>query len=163
VARDRDRRWLRARREFGTPAPAGVGEPVVEVTCPGCYRRTDRVYVFEVPVVLCGLWVLVRTSETVAGCPRCVRRRLWWRLLVSLPMSNLVFPAVAPFILWDLGRTYLDEGPGIPPEYHDWANVGPPPQSGEPPGSRAKRVLAALAAVVVAALILFFILPRLLH
>jgi hypothetical protein len=164
MAGDRDRRWLRAQREFDAPAPARVSEPVAEVTCPGCFRPTDRVHMFEVPVFLFALWILVRSCETVAGCPRCVRRRLWWRLLVSLPMSNFVFPVVAPIILWDLARTYWDEDPSIPPEYHEWANsLPPPPQPVEPPGNRGRRVLLALAAVLVAAVVLFFVLPRVLR
>jgi hypothetical protein len=78
-------------------------------------------------------------------------------------MSNFVFPLVAPVILWDLGRTYWDEAPGIPPEYHEWAASHPPAEPGPPPAGRGKRVLAALAAVVVAAVVLFFILPRVLR
>lgn len=159
MAGDRDRRWLRAQREFDAPAPARVDDPVTEVTCPGCLRRTDRVHVFVVPVFLCALWAVARSYETVAGCPRCVRRRLWWRLFVSLPMSNFVFPVVAPIILWDLGRTYWDEAPGIPPEYNEWAASYPPAVPGRPPVGRGRRILAALAAVVVAAVVLFFILP----
>jgi hypothetical protein len=117
------------------------------------------VYVFEVPVFLFAMWILARSYETVAGCPQCVRRRLWWRLLASVPMSNFVFPLVAPVILWDLGRTYWDEGPGIPPEYHEWAASHPPAVPGRSPDGRGRRVLVALAAAVVAAVVLFFILP----
>src|SRR5262245_57373659 len=86
----------------------------MEVTCPGCYCRTDRVHVFEAPVVYFVVFFIVRSNETVTGCPECVRWRLWRRLLVSLPTANLLFPIVAPFILWRLMLSHWDEGPKSP-------------------------------------------------
>jgi hypothetical protein len=158
VADGRGRNWVRARRAFESPAAAETPAAVTEVVCPGCFRRTDRVHMFEAPVVVCGVVFLAWTYETIAGCPRCVRRRLWRRLVVSVPFANLAFPAVAPFLLWDLFLSHWDDGPHIPPEYHGWAALTPPPP--DPPGRRPRRVLAALAAVVVAAAVLFLILPR---
>jgi hypothetical protein len=155
--------WLKARREFMTSPPTSGEAPatVTEVVCPGCYRTTDRVHVFEAPVEVCGLVFWARTSERIAGCPRCVRRRLWRRLLVSVPVANLAFPAVAPFLLWDLFLSHWDEGPDIPPEYHGWANLSPPPpEPAAPPDRRGRRVLIAFAAVLAAAVILFLVLPR---
>jgi hypothetical protein len=144
------------------PAPADAPEPVAEVTCPGCFRKTDRVHVFEAPVVIFGVFFVVRSYESVAGCPRCVRRRLWRRLLVSLPAANLLFRVVAPFILWSLMLSHWDEGPVIPPEYREWANLSPPPPEPSPPaGQREKRVLAAFVVVLVVAALLFFVVPRL--
>jgi hypothetical protein len=155
--------WPKARREFSarTAAPDGAPEAVTEVVCPGCFRKTDRVHAFEAPVVVCRLVFFAWNYEQIAGCPRCVRRRLWRRLLVSFPVANLAFPVVAPFLLWDLFLSHWDEGPHIPPEYHGWANLSPPPpESADPPGRRSRRVLLAFAGVLVAAVVLFLVLPR---
>jgi hypothetical protein len=159
-------KWAKAGREFGSlgadgARPDDAPEPVAEVTCPGCFRQTDRVHAFDVPVVIFGVVFVGRSNETVAGCPRCVRRRLWRRLLVSIPAANLLFPVVAPFILWSLMLSHSDEGPVIPPEYRDWANLSPPPPEPSPPaGRREKRLLAAFAVVLVVAVLLFLVLPR---
>lgn len=163
MAGARGRDWLKARREYmASPAASGEApETVTEVVCPGCYRKTDRVHVFEPPVVIFGVFFVGWGHETVAGCPRCVRRRLWRRLLVSIPLANLLFPAAAPFILWNLMLSHWDEGPVIPPEYRSWADLSPPPpETTDPPGRRERRVLIAFAAVLAAAVVLFLILPR---
>ena len=116
-------------------------DEVVEVTCPGCYRETDRVLVYEPPVLLFAFVFFAWTHESVAGCPQCVRRRLWRRLAVSLPMSNLAFPITAPLILWDLARSYNEhDRPDIPAEYRGWANPAPPPPGeAEPDGKQRDR------------------------
>ena len=45
---------------------------VLEVTCPRCGKKTDRIQVYDVPVVLIALVYVVWTTERVFGCPKCV-------------------------------------------------------------------------------------------
>ncbi len=137
-------------------------EPILEVTCPRCGRRTDRVQSFEAPVVLFLVVYVVWTHERVAGCPSCVRARLWRLFLLSIPMANVFFPIVGPFIFWDILASNRNDRPGIPPEYHAWERLASPkavPSS----GGRGKglRLLVVLLVVIGVALAVFLVLPRL--
>lgn len=136
--------------------------PVLEVTCPRCACRTDRVQSFEVPVVLFLLAYIVWTYERVAGCPACVRKRLWQLFLLSIPMANIFSPIVGTLILWDIGASRRSDKPGIPQEFHAWAQLSPPSavEPGSKPG-RTMRLLIALLIIVVAIVAVFVVLPRL--
>jgi hypothetical protein len=156
------RGFHRARREFAhDPEPAGPA--VMEVTCPHCRRRTNCVQRYHAPVVVSVIFLVAWSHETIEGCPGCVRDRLWQRLALSIPLSNLLFPVVATIILGKVLASHLTDDPRIPPEYHAWADL-PPPLPTEVLGNdrgRGRRLLIALAVLIVAAGLMFLIIPRL--
>lgn len=137
-------------------------QPVLEVTCPRCGRRTDRVQAFDVPVLAFLIVYIVFRHESVAGCPSCVRRRLWQLFWVNLLTANVLFPFVAPFILWDIQASHSRDRPGIPPAYHGWANLAPPPPTEPTPApNKALRLLVVLGVLILMVSVAFIIVPRL--
>jgi hypothetical protein len=136
--------------------------PVREVTCPRCARQTDRVQSYEVPVVLFVLAYIVWTHERVAGCPACVRSRLWRLFLLSIPMANIFFPIIGTLILWDIWSSHRRDEPGIAPELYEWARLSPP-RVAKPGSDRGKalRLLVVLLFLVGVLVVVFLVLPRL--
>lgn len=136
--------------------------PIREVTCPRCGRRTDRVQAFEVPVVVFLLVYIVWTHERVAGCPECVRARLWRLFLLSIPMANVFFPIVGALIQGDIRESHRTDEPGIPPEFHGWARLSPHTEA-KPDSARGRvvRLLVALVIIGIAVAVVFVVLPRL--
>jgi DNA-directed RNA polymerase subunit RPC12/RpoP len=136
---------------------------VHEVTCPRCGKRTDRVQSFHAPFVIFALLYIAWTHEQVAGCPACVRKRLWRLFYLSIPTANLLFPIIGLMILWDIESSRSTEDcRGIPPQFHAWADL--PVYSGtvrDTERGNTRRPLVALLIVVFVIAIVFFVLPRL--
>ncbi len=136
-------------------------DPVLEVTCQRCGRRTDRVQAFDAPFVLFMIMHIAWRTERIAGCPPCVRTRLWNLFWFSLPAANVFFPIVGPLILGNILASHHGDRPGIPREYAAWANLAPPPAVA-PTNTRDKmvRLLVALLMVLAVVVMLFFVLLR---
>jgi hypothetical protein len=141
--------------------PSGTG-PIREVTCPRCWLRTDRVQSFEAPVVLFLIAYVAWTHERVAGCPRCVRARLWQLFWLSILAANLLFPLVGTLILWDIHASQRKDLPGIAPDFAQWAHLTPPPQV-EPTnvGGKVVRLVITLLILAAVVVVMFVALPRL--
>jgi hypothetical protein len=106
---------------------------------------------------------IVWTHERVAGCPACVRARLWRLFFLSIPMANALFPVVGPLILWDIGASHRNDQPGVPAEYHEWARLVPP-RAAKPASDKGKglRLLVVLLFLIGVVVVVFLVLPRLL-
>ncbi len=137
-----------------TANPSG---PVREVTCPGCYRQTDRIQKRQLPMFIFALVFYAWTDEEVVGCTACVRRRLWRRLGTSVFASNVAYPLIAPLILFQLGHTYRDDVPGIAEEYRGWVNLSPPPETEDNAGRRVVVQVVALGVLFVLGVVAYFI------
>jgi hypothetical protein len=90
--------------------PALPREPIaapaeLRVVCPRCRRPTDSLKVCHPPNVLfIGIYT-AWNSERVVGCPACLRKVLFRKMLLAVPASKLVFPIVASFYLLDWTAT----------------------------------------------------------
>jgi len=149
-----------------TPAGDPLGPPQVhEVTCPLCGCRTNHIQAYEIPVVVFLLVYVIWRSDTVAGCPRCVRISLWRQFWVSIPAANFLFPIVGPMIFRKINASDEAIVPSIPLEYHAWADV-PATQASDWTGAgsgRRRRLVIAVALVLVAAVLMFVVIPSVLQ
>jgi hypothetical protein len=134
------------------------------VYCPRCGVKTDRIQAFRTPVFIFAIFYFASGTEKIVGCTDCVRSALIQRLLLSIPLTNVFCWIFVPWHLIEIISCYIDDRPGIPPEYAYLANEQPhmdsgPTWKGKTEG-RALRliiVLLILAAIVGA---VFFVLPR---
>ncbi len=135
---------------------------VREVTCPRCGQRTDRIQSFEVQVTLFLFLYIAWNAERVAGCPGCVRARLWQLFWISLPAANVLFPIIGPLIYWDIVTSRRTDRPGIPLEYAEWERL-PPFQPAKPESDHGKllRMVIALVILAIVVVVMFVVLPRL--
>ena len=132
--------------------------------CPRCRKRTDRILVYNVPMIVFLVVYVVWNVERVVGCPHCVRKALALRTLACIPLTNLFCWIALPVQVFYLASSFASTKPGIPPEYAHLIDAVPdvakPQWKGNPDG-RALRLMVALLilAIVVAAT---FLLPLLL-
>jgi len=87
----------------------------VQLPCPRCGQMTACIQAYNVPVVVCLLVKTIWKDERVVGCPGCVRAALLRRLLLSIPLSNIVCWVFIPWHLAQLASSYLFDRPNIPP------------------------------------------------
>jgi hypothetical protein len=127
-------------------------EPVpLKVLCPRCRKRTDRIQVYDVPLVVCIVYI-VWSRQRVAGCPDCVRQSLVLRLLASIVLTNLLCLIFVPMHLGYLIHSFATSRPGVPPEYAYLIDAVPdvtrPVWKGVGPG-RGRRMAVALVILAV--------------
>jgi len=134
----------------------------VTACCPRCRKRTDRIQVYDVPlVVFFGYvgWI----SQRVVGCPDCVRKSLVLRMLASVPLCNLICPIIIPWQMAYFIHSFARSRSGIPAEYayliDAVPDVGRPRWKGDVPGKWKRLAVALLILVLVVAAV--FLLPAL--
>jgi HEAT repeats len=88
-----------------TTAPITASPSDMVVTCPRCCRSTDSLKSFDVPNIACLFVYLVWNTENITACPSCMRRMLFQKLLISIPLSNVIFPFTAVIYLTQLLAT----------------------------------------------------------
>src|SRR3954463_5668933 len=103
--RDERIREIKPLPHLSATAPVESSFTGMVVTCPCCCRSTDDLKSYDVPYILF-LWVyVVWNTGRVTACPSCMRRTLLRRLLISIPLSNVLFPFSAVIYLSHLLAT----------------------------------------------------------
>jgi hypothetical protein len=92
--------------ETATRAPADTPSSEMAVICPQCCRPTEDLKSYDVLALLCLLVYIGWSSGNVTACPSCMRRVLFRRLLVSIPLSNVLFPVAGAVYLGQILATF---------------------------------------------------------
>jgi hypothetical protein len=128
--------------------------------CPRCAKLTNRIRQTELLLVVSVIAYHVSTWERVVACPACTRRAIVKRLLVSIPLSNILFVVVGPLLLLQLLWSCRPVPPGTPADFQAVAAPLRPPAEkadwmGDARGRRRRLVVIVhvLGAVALAALI----------
>ena len=64
------------------------------VICPRCGSATDSLKAIEVTNIVCLLVYWAWNTETIVGCPSCIRKTLIKRTLAAIPLANVLYPLV---------------------------------------------------------------------
>lgn len=128
--------------------------PIRLIYCPCCTRPTDSLRSVDVPLVFFGVIYIVWNSERVVGCPNCLRTHVARRTALSLPLANIVFPLLLPFLAVEWATTFRP-GHGLPDEELRRYESPPPPRAAFQSKPTAGRLIAVLAILVVVALAIF--------
>ena len=67
----------------------------VATSCQFCGRITAEIRTVEIMRLTFLIAVVFYRTETLTGCPQCVRRLILSRTLADLPAANLLWPIVA--------------------------------------------------------------------
>jgi hypothetical protein len=153
----------------------------LQVPCPRCGKMTDRIQDYNVPIAVCIIFYFVWKEDRVFGCPGCVRSSMFTRLLLSIPLTNIVCWVFVPWHLVQIVSSYVSDRPGIPPEYRGLASpvlqqapagkgegVSEERQPAQPDWQpseqgQGKRMLVAVLILAVVLGVVFFVLPRLMQ
>jgi HEAT repeat protein len=65
------------------------------VVCPRCWRTTDSLKVNEIPNIVFLAVYIAWNHDTVVACPACMRSALAKRCAAAIPLTNILFPAIA--------------------------------------------------------------------
>lgn len=136
-----------------------------QVRCPRCGKMTDRIQVFDVPVIAFLFVGAVWKDERIWGCTKCVQSAMWKRLFLSIPMANIICAFPVAWIMNLLIRSAKKDRPGIPPEYaYLIVSTASPPDPVSWQGTsqgKWKRLLIVLLILAAVVAFVVFVLPRL--
>jgi hypothetical protein len=144
--------------------PDPVSLKPLEVWCPRCALPTECIQAYTVPTLLFAVIGVAWNTDTIVGCPRCIRRGIYKRMCVNLLTANVLCWIVLPVHLIQLLHSTLSTHAHVPEEYAHLASERPVlPTEGKKNTASLVRIVFAVFLVLGIFCFMFFVLPRLLR